>query len=243
MPIHSCFDPQSPVLKRIDLECDREKVNAEPRRVEQAARKGQLALQGTFAFCKAKGVVMARKTRIRQKRQNCCLALSPYICWKYIKNQLFARSVAERVGFEPTLEFPLNTLSKRAPSAARPPLQGRLLTNFEFTTSSGRPRFEHERRAVQFSASNRLKSFTGVAYGLIFRNAAAVPILSLRNFFDRGFSAAVNGNNEKGVSLAFDISASTTTCRCPTNTTRGSQDANVWVGDFKRNWNAWCLFH
>ena len=31
--------------------------------------------------------------------------------------------LAERVGFEPTLEFPLNTLSKRAPSATRPPLR------------------------------------------------------------------------------------------------------------------------
>jgi hypothetical protein len=30
--------------------------------------------------------------------------------------------MAERVGFEPTLEFPLNTLSKRAPSTTRPPL-------------------------------------------------------------------------------------------------------------------------
>src|SRR5213593_4262987 len=35
------------------------------------------------------------------------------------------RIVAERVGFEPTLEFPLNTLSKRAPSATRSSLQGR----------------------------------------------------------------------------------------------------------------------
>src|SRR2546430_7653590 len=32
--------------------------------------------------------------------------------------------LAERVGFEPTLEFPLNTLSKRAPSATRPSLHG-----------------------------------------------------------------------------------------------------------------------
>src|SRR5260370_27527831 len=31
--------------------------------------------------------------------------------------------MAERVGFEPTLEFPLNTLSKRAPSATRPSLR------------------------------------------------------------------------------------------------------------------------
>src|SRR5262249_48110736 len=30
-----------------------------------------------------------------------------------------AACMAERVGFEPTLEFPLNTLSKRAPSATR----------------------------------------------------------------------------------------------------------------------------
>src|SRR6185437_15501726 len=35
------------------------------------------------------------------------------------------QKMAERVGFEPTLEFPLNTLSKRAPSTTRPPLQGR----------------------------------------------------------------------------------------------------------------------
>jgi hypothetical protein len=37
-----------------------------------------------------------------------------------------AEVVAERVGFEPTLEFPLNTLSKRAPSATRPSLRGGL---------------------------------------------------------------------------------------------------------------------
>ena len=30
--------------------------------------------------------------------------------------------MAEREGFEPSLEFPLNTLSKRAPSTTRPPL-------------------------------------------------------------------------------------------------------------------------
>jgi hypothetical protein len=33
------------------------------------------------------------------------------------------KKLAERVGFEPTLEFPLNTLSKRAPSATRPSLR------------------------------------------------------------------------------------------------------------------------
>ena len=34
--------------------------------------------------------------------------------------------VAEGVGFEPTLRFPVNTLSKRAPSATRPPLHASL---------------------------------------------------------------------------------------------------------------------
>ena len=30
--------------------------------------------------------------------------------------------MAERMGFEPMIEFPLYTLSKRAPSTTRPPL-------------------------------------------------------------------------------------------------------------------------
>src|SRR5579884_617098 len=34
-----------------------------------------------------------------------------------------SENMAERVGFEPTLEFPLNTLSKRAPSTTRPSLR------------------------------------------------------------------------------------------------------------------------
>jgi catechol 2,3-dioxygenase-like lactoylglutathione lyase family enzyme len=35
------------------------------------------------------------------------------------------REVAEGVGFEPTIRFPVYTLSKRAPSATRPPLRAR----------------------------------------------------------------------------------------------------------------------
>ena len=35
-----------------------------------------------------------------------------------------AENVAEREGFEPSVEFPLHTLSKRAPSTARPSLLG-----------------------------------------------------------------------------------------------------------------------
>ena len=44
---------------------------------------------------------------------------------------LILKCMAERVGFEPTLEFPLNTLSKRAPSTTRPSLL-RLFYLFEF---------------------------------------------------------------------------------------------------------------
>ena len=35
--------------------------------------------------------------------------------------------LAEGVGFEPTLRFPVNTLSKRAPSATRPPLHASIV--------------------------------------------------------------------------------------------------------------------
>ena len=44
------------------------------------------------------------------------------------------KQLAVRVGFEPTLEFPLNTLSKRAPSTTRPPH----LNRFEGVASDGR---------------------------------------------------------------------------------------------------------
>src|SRR5262245_11458143 len=46
---------------------------------------------------------------------------------KYLILQWIIR-LAERVGFEPTLEFPLNTLSKRAPSATRPSLRRKVGT-------------------------------------------------------------------------------------------------------------------
>ena len=42
------------------------------------------------------------------------------------------KGLAERVGFEPTLEFPLNTLSKRAPSATRPSLRHNVGTGHDF---------------------------------------------------------------------------------------------------------------
>jgi hypothetical protein len=46
--------------------------------------------------------------------------------WEFLRamsGRLLHAMLAERVGFEPTLEFPLNTLSKRAPSATRPSLR------------------------------------------------------------------------------------------------------------------------
>ena len=48
---------------------------------------------------------------------------SPMQGLRYQRKQLKLKRLAERVGFEPTLEFPLNTLSKRAPSATRPSLR------------------------------------------------------------------------------------------------------------------------
>src|SRR5688572_8479058 len=35
----------------------------------------------------------------------------------------FSKKLAEREGFEPSIRFPVYTLSKRAPSATRPPLR------------------------------------------------------------------------------------------------------------------------
>ncbi len=43
--------------------------------------------------------------------------------FRSLDNLFVLNNMAERVGFEPTLEFPLNTLSKRAPSATRPSLR------------------------------------------------------------------------------------------------------------------------
>ena len=64
--------------------------------------------------------------------------------------------MAERVRFELTLEFPLNTLSKRAPSATRPPLQiGCFLIEFTIATEVSRvlPR-------LAWLLIVRMKSFT-----------------------------------------------------------------------------------
>ena len=44
-------------------------------------------------------------------------------CITYCGEDLLLKIMAERMGFEPMIEFPLYTLSKRAPSTTRPPLQ------------------------------------------------------------------------------------------------------------------------
>ncbi len=46
-----------------------------------------------------------------------------YFSKTHEKDQFSNKNMAERMGFEPMKEFPLYTLSKRAPSTARPPLQ------------------------------------------------------------------------------------------------------------------------
>ncbi|SPF47572.1 hypothetical protein SBA1_750031 [Candidatus Sulfotelmatobacter kueseliae] len=62
----------------------------------------------------------------------CCLLRSPFGQIPRITDTttdtkalklLKTKSLAERVGFEPTLPFRVNTLSKRAPSATRPSLR------------------------------------------------------------------------------------------------------------------------
>jgi hypothetical protein len=42
----------------------------------------------------------------------------------YVANTFVRIAMAEREGFEPSIEFPLYTLSKRAPSTTRPSLRG-----------------------------------------------------------------------------------------------------------------------
>ena len=66
--------------------------------------------------------------------------------------------MAERVGFEPTLEFPLNTLSKRAPSATRPSLQQRQDSNDSKEKPEGSP--------VEFRSKNLLPHGWGTSNAL-----------------------------------------------------------------------------
>src|SRR5205823_2289761 len=53
---------------------------------------------------------------------------------KHPKSLRTSKALAERAGFEPALPFRVNTLSKRAPSATRPPLR---LLHPHTTTAAG----------------------------------------------------------------------------------------------------------
>src|SRR6185312_5414917 len=60
------------------------------------------------------------------------------------------KGLAEGVGFEPTLRFPVNTLSKRAPSATRPPL----LTNARRYACGGARLLPHAHRPHNHDGKN-----------------------------------------------------------------------------------------
>jgi hypothetical protein len=53
-----------------------------------------------------------------------CSPLNVHLLDTRPKMTLILKVMAERVGFEPTIRFPVYTLSKRAPSATRPSLRG-----------------------------------------------------------------------------------------------------------------------
>ena len=55
----------------------------------------------------------------------------------------------------------------------------------------------------------------------------------------RVVSAAVNGNNEQGVSDAFDIIGFNYDLKLPDKFHKEASDAaDLWVGDVERNWHA-----
>ncbi len=68
--------------------------------------------------------------------------------------------VAEGVGFEPTLRFPVNTLSKRAPSATRPSLRTAFVRNRHSRLAPGGIRIQA--REMQGAKSDRSRRSTAV---------------------------------------------------------------------------------
>ena len=60
--------------------------------------------------------------------------------------------VAERVGFEPTLPFRVNTLSKRAPSATRPSLRQRLVEGTTARSVPAQPQATRASRQYHFNS-------------------------------------------------------------------------------------------
>src|SRR5260370_11310541 len=66
--------------------------------------------------------------------------------------------MAERVGFEPTVEFPLHTLSKRAPSTTRTSLRIFRISGLRASGSTQNPNCDRNCD----TPSNLLRSLTGV---------------------------------------------------------------------------------
>src|ERR1700747_613357 len=60
--------------------------------------------------------------------------------FRVISRTVSALGLAERVGFEPTLPFRVNTLSKRAPSATRPSLRRECCDKKQIGKLQERPR-------------------------------------------------------------------------------------------------------
>jgi hypothetical protein len=80
---------------------------------------------------------------------------------KYKKTKV----LAERVGFEPTLPFRVNTLSKRAPSATRPSLRRTFGRNDRLQSIIAFPH-SRQRKCPPNTDSNRLNSFYGRALAI-----------------------------------------------------------------------------
>jgi hypothetical protein len=64
------------------------------------------------------------------------------------------KAVAERVGFEPTVRFPVRSLSRRVLSTAQSPLRGR------FVSVADRPELRQRRAASVVSDAGKIKRAT-----------------------------------------------------------------------------------
>jgi hypothetical protein len=83
----------------------------------------------------------------------------------YEKRRLLWRGLAEGAGFEPAIRFPAYTLSRRAPSAARPPLRLRSQRMAGRYHWRGSPRKRGRRgRAERLALTNQIVLKDGCAY-------------------------------------------------------------------------------
>ena len=73
-----------------------------------------------------------------------------------LKNVLMFEGLAERVGFEPTVEFPRHSLSRRALSTAQTPLRG--CSALSLTKGRNRHNYSRETECSQSNASVHFES-------------------------------------------------------------------------------------